>query len=62
MPCGHKSSPSTYARFVDLWLQKLRSQNTLAYLDDVILFNKELTDHVQELEKVLKCMKNKENV
>ena len=53
MPFGHKNSPSTYARFVDLCLQKLRSESTIAYLDDIILFNKELKDHVKELEKVL---------
>ena len=54
MPFGHKNSPSTYARFVDLCLQRLRSEQVLAYLDDIIVFNKTLNDHLDEIEKVFK--------
>ena len=54
MPFGHKNSPSTYARFVDLCLQRLRSEQVLAYLDDIIVFNKTLEDHLNEIEKVFK--------
>ena len=54
MPFGAKNSGSTYARFVELCISKLKSQFILAYVDDVIVHTPDLNQHVDELEKVLK--------
>ena len=53
LPFGPKCAPSTYSRFVDICLSRVKSNNVLAYLDDILVFNKKLEDHNEELRKVL---------
>ena len=53
MPFGARNAGATYSRFVQLCLDKLRSQYTMAYLDDIIMFTPTLDLHVEELERVL---------
>ena len=52
MPFGPKNSGSVYARFVDMLLQRIRSQNVVAYIDDVLVFTKDLDHHLTELRSV----------
>lgn len=54
MPFGAKNSGSTYARFVELCISKLKSEHILAYVDDVIVHTPDLNQHVEEIRKVLK--------
>ena len=38
MPFGPKNSGAVYARFVDMILQRIRSPNIVAYIDDILVF------------------------
>ena len=53
MPFGARNAGACYSRFVQLCLDKLRSQHTMAYLDDIIMFKKNVEEHVEELRRVL---------
>ena len=52
MPFGPKNIGSVYARFVDMLLQRIRSQNVVLYIDDVLIFTKDLEHHLTELRSV----------
>ena len=52
MPFGPKNSGATYARFVDMLLQRLRSEHVTAYIDDILIFTGDLVEHVKQLRKV----------
>ena len=53
MPFGPKNSGAVYARFVESLLSKLRSDQVIAYLDDILVFTADVMSHVDQLEKVL---------
>ena len=53
MPFGARNAGACYSRFVQLCLDKLRSEHTLSYLDDIICFTETLDAHIQELDRVL---------
>ena len=53
MPFGARNTGACYSRFVQLCLDKLRSQYTMSYLDDIIMFTPTLDLHVEELDRVL---------
>ena len=57
MPMGGKNTASCYARFKQILLDKLNSQNTLCYLDNVIIGTKDDNRHLEELEKVFKIQR-----
>ena len=53
MPFWARNAAACYSRFVQLCLDKLRSEHTLSYLDDIICFTSTLEQHVEELDRVL---------
>ena len=55
MPFGPKNSGAVYARFVDMILQKIRSPNVVAYIDDILVFTKNLENHLKELKSVFEA-------
>ena len=52
MPFGPKNSGAVYARFVDMLLQRIRSPNIVAYIDDILVFTTNLEQHLTELKAV----------
>ena len=52
MPFGPTNSGATYARFVDLLLQRIRSKHVAAYIDDILIFTEDLETHLKELRAV----------
>ena len=52
MPFGPKNSGAVYARFVDMLLQRIRSPNIVAYIDDILVFTTDLEQHLTELKAV----------
>ena len=52
MPFGPTNSGATYARFVDMLLQRIRSEHIVAYIDDILLFNDDLESHLKLLREV----------
>ena len=53
MPFGAQNAGAVYSRFVEMCIQRLRNNSILAYIDDVLIHTMSLTQHVDELEKVL---------
>ena len=53
MPFGLKSAPITFQRLMNTLFAPLIGENTYAYLDDLILFNKDIESHFATLESVL---------
>ena len=51
MPFGPRNSGAVYARFIDMLLQKIRSPNIVAYIDDVLVFTEDLESQLTELRK-----------
>lgn len=56
MPMGLKNSPSTFQRVMDNLLKDLQSI-CLVYLDDIIVFSTSLQEHILNLEKVFKRLR-----
>ena len=52
MPFGPRNSGAVYARFIDMLLQKIRSPNIVAYIDDVLVFTKDLESQLTQLKQV----------
>lgn len=57
MPMGLKNSPSTFQRVMDNVLRGLQNEVCLVYLDDIIIFSTSLQEHVINLEKVFKRLR-----
>ena len=53
MPFGLKNAPSVFQRFVDLVFHDLR-EFTHVYIDDVIIFSQNISEHINHLERVIK--------
>ena len=57
MPFGCHNSGATYAKFVELSIMKLRRNDVLAYIDDVICHTPTMEEHVESLRSVLQLHK-----
>jgi hypothetical protein len=57
MPMGLKNSPSTFQRVMDNVLRDLQNTVCLVYLDDIIVFSTSLQEHIVNLEKVFKRLR-----
>ena len=53
MPFGLVNAPSCFQRMMDYTLQGLINNTCYCYLDDIIIFSKTFSDHLQDLEQVL---------
>lgn len=58
MPMGLKNSPSTFQRVMDNVLRDLQNTVCLVYLDDIIVFSVSLQEHMVNLEKVFKRLRD----
>ena len=54
MPFGLCNAPSTFERLMEQVLAGLQWQICLVYLDDVIVYSRDFTEHVERLEIILK--------
>ena len=57
MPFGLTSAPATFERLMEKVLRGLHWETLLIYLDDVIIFAKDMSTHLQRLEEVLRRLK-----
>ena len=53
MPFGLSNSASTFQRTMELCLKTLQWETCLIYIDDIIVFGKDLDQHMQRVEEVL---------
>jgi len=53
LPFGLTSAPSTFERLMETVLRGLHWKTLLIYLDDIIVFSKDLDSHLERLEEVL---------
>ena len=58
MPFGLKNAPATFQRALDIILSGLRWQVCLIYLDDVIVFSKDMEQHLDHLDQVLSLLRD----
>ncbi|UYV79636.1 K02A2.6-like, partial [Cordylochernes scorpioides] len=56
MPFGLCNAPATFERMMDNLLAGLKWTICLCYLDDIIVYASSFQEHMERLEKVLKCI------
>jgi len=57
MPFGMCNAPATFQRLMDTVLRNLNFEICLAYLDDVILFSRDLPSHMERLNKLFQRLR-----
>ena len=58
MPFGLCNAPSTYQRLMSIGLRGFIGKICLAYLDDVIVFSKKFSDHIEHLRAVFERIRS----
>lgn len=58
MPFGLCNAPGTFERLMETVLRGLQWEQAVLYLDDIIVFSKNASQHLQRLENVLDRLKN----
>ena len=53
MPFGLRNAPATFQRALDIILSGLRWQTCFIYLDDVIIFSKDIKSHLGHVDEIL---------
>ncbi|KAI4871629.1 hypothetical protein NFI96_008439, partial [Prochilodus magdalenae] len=53
LPMGLTNSPATFQRLMEMVLRGLPWKTCLVYLDDVLIYSRSFSDHLQHLEEVL---------
>ena len=61
-PQGLSTSPSIFQRIVDCVLAGLTFESCLSFLDDVLIFGKDIEDHRQKLGVVLEKIKGAKQI
>ena len=54
MPFGLKTAPATFQRLMNKVLEPHKNDFVLAYLDDILVHSKSLSDHLRDLDEVLR--------
>lgn len=52
MPFGLKNAPSTFQRVMDNVLKEYLHKFCFMYMDDVVIFSKSLTEHIDHIRKI----------
>ena len=58
MPFGLKCAPATFQRVMDKVLYGLKGNHCMVYLDDIVIYSKTITEHVQKLGKVFNALRS----
>ena len=58
MPFGLRNAPSTFQRALDVILSGVRWNICLVYLEDVIIFSRNVADHLEYLDTVLTLLED----
>ena len=56
MPLGLTNAPATFQRTLDIVLSSFKWKSCLVYLDDVIIFSKDMESHFAHVEDILKAL------
>lgn len=56
MPFGLTNAPATFQRIVDIVLGQYKWQTCLVYIDDVIIFSKDVETHIEHVDEILTAL------
>ena len=56
MPFGLTDAPATFQRLMECTLAGLTGKQCLIYLDDIVIFSKDFTEHMERLKNVFQVL------
>ena len=57
MPLGLTNAPATFQSLMNLTFQELLSKCVTVYLDDILVFSKDVDEHLYHLRQVFECLR-----
>ena len=58
MPPGLTGSPATFHRLITGVLGGLLLENVLTYIDEILIFSKSYSEHLQDIEKIFNRLRD----
>lgn len=58
MPFGLRNAPASFQRVIDIILSSGRFKYAIVYLEDIIVFSKNINEHLDKLETVLSILQS----